>query len=257
MSEASSGSACHPTDLVVHNRSREKVPCNWVSPNRRTDQTSRKRNRKYTLPDASLEHLSPIYTTPCSNNPARMRLLSLFGLGTKYNLPNKILLDIEEISEDFLRPDLIGFLQESLPRWKTRGFWIQEQIQEPGAKGSGRTKLFKAYSCICKPDSRFRDDQILNRMAVAMLHTAYEQAYREWRQAGSQKPKGHGRGDASTVIDDILVELHPDWHLDERKRHLRSRFHDKKRFGKRWLLLARSLGESILISCAPRIASAV
>ncbi|KAF5703465.1 non-ribosomal peptide synthetase [Fusarium globosum] len=102
-----------------------------------------------------------------------------------------------------------------------------------------------------------KDDQILNRVAVVMLHTAYEQACQEWRHAGAHQRKGRGRGDATTVIDDILSGLHEDWDVGDKKRYHRSRFHDKKRFGKRWLVLIKSLGIGILLSSSQRLASAV
>ncbi|KAJ5201487.1 uncharacterized protein N7498_006150 [Penicillium cinerascens] len=257
LSEASSGLACQPSDFAIHSNPQEQMPYDHNSPRRRPVQVSKNRSRTSASSDAFFECFDPLYTTSCSSDRAPTQLRSLFGPGTKYNLPDKILHEILEISENFIRPDLVEFLEESLPRWKTAGLWLQEQIPAPSTEGSGRTRLLNAYSCIFKLENRIRDDQILNRVAVATLYTTYEQAYLEWRHAGSQQCKGQGRGDASTVIDGILVELHPDWHLGDRKRHLRSRFHDKKRFGKRWLMLIRLLGESILISCSTQIASAV
>ncbi|KAF2199583.1 hypothetical protein GQ43DRAFT_442356 [Delitschia confertaspora ATCC 74209] len=96
-------------------------------------------------------------------------------------------------------------------------------------------------------------------MAVVMLHSAYELACKEGpphkrtRTARTAK----GRGDASAVIDDILARLHDDWDLSERKAQLRNRFHDKKRYGKRWLILTRALGDSLLFASSSRIASVV
>lgn len=184
-------------------------------------------------------------------------LRSLYGEGTKYDLSNKALRETVETSKQFIRADLVEFLEEALPRWKTAGFWLQDQLQEPAMGGTGRARLFNAYSCVCKLENRIRDDLIRTRVAVVMLHTAYDQACREWRHCGSQERKRKGRGDATTVIDNILEELHDDWSQDNRKRYLRSRFHDKKRFGKRWLVLIKALGMSILIACSQRIASAV
>lgn len=41
--------------------------------------------------------------------------------------------------------------------------------------GSGREKLFNAYSYICKLENRIGDDQIRNRVAGVMLHMALVQ----------------------------------------------------------------------------------
>ncbi|KAF5630183.1 acetyl synthetase [Fusarium sp. NRRL 25303] len=190
-------------------------------------------------------------------NLAPLHLQSVFGPGTKYNLSDKSLHEIADISENCMRPDLVEFLEETLTRWKKTGFWHQEQIPQPTANGAGRARLIDAYSCICRLESRMKDDQILNRVAVVMLHTAYEQACQEWRHAGAHQRKGRGRGDATTVIDDILSGLHEDWDVGDKKRYHRSRFHDKKRFGKRWLVLIKSLGIGILLSSSQRLASAV
>lgn len=182
----------------------------------------------------------------------------LYGPDTKYHLSDQALREVLDLSRQCIRPDLIEYLQGALYRWKTAGFWLQAKLSEPAAKGTGREKLFNAYSYICKLENQIGDDQIRNRVAVVMLHTAYEQACKEWRHCSSQKPKGKGRGDATTVIDDILEELHGDcWHQGGRQQQLRSRFHDKKRFGKRWIILTRRLGMSILIACSPKVASAV
>ncbi|KAF4955748.1 hypothetical protein FGADI_4319 [Fusarium gaditjirri] len=190
-------------------------------------------------------------------NPAPLHLRSVFGPGTKYNLSDKSLHEIADISENCIRPDLVEFLEERLTRWKKTGFWHQEQIPQPTANGAGREKLIDAYSCICRLEGRMKDDQILNRVAVVMLHTAYEQACQEWRHAGAHQRKGRGRGDATTVIDEILSELHQDWDDGDKKRYHRSRFHDKKRFGKRWLVLIKSFGIGVLLSSSQRLASAV
>lgn len=190
--------------------------------------------------------------------PGLAELRRLYGPDTKYNLSDQVLRETLDLSRQCIRPDLIEHLQGALYRWKTAGFWLQEKLPEPMAKtGSGREKLFSAYSYICKLENRIGDDQIRNRVAGVMLHLAYEQACKEWRHCSTQKPKGKGRGDATTIIDDILEELHGDWHQAGRQQQLRSRFHDKKRFGKRWLILTRKLGMGILIACSPKIASAV
>lgn len=189
-----------------------------------------------------------------------------FGRGTKYDLSDEALGQVMDSSENFLRADLLEFLCDTLPRWQTSGIWSKEALSEPLAIGTGHEKLFSAYRCICTLDASLGDDQIRNRMALIALHTAYEQACQEWRICGTGAADGNktraqakrGRGDASSVIDDILARLHEDWKTnDGRKAQLRSRFHDKKRYGKRWLILTQVLGDSVLIACSPKIVSAV
>lgn len=41
----------------------------------------------------------------------------------------------------------------------------------------------------------------------------------------------------------------------EKKSDLRSKFHDRKRFGKRWSLLTDALGIGVLLVCSSRIAN--
>jgi hypothetical protein len=184
---------------------------------------------------------------------------NVFGKDTKYNLSNEALCQVMDSFDNFIRPDLVEFLEDALPRWQNAGIWLPEELPGPLAEGTGRSRLFNAYSCICKLEARLGDDQIRNRMAMITLHTAYEQACQEWRvcRSGQSRFK-RGRGDASSVIDDILERLHGDWDKSStRNAQLRSRFHDKKRYGKRWLILSEALGVSVLIACSPKISSMV
>ena len=191
-----------------------------------------------------------------------------FGEATAHGLSAKALADIYELSQEVVRADLIDFLGEALPRWQAKGgLWLREQLPEPLMHGSGQSQLFTAYSCLCKLEARMGDDVVRNRVAVAMLHSAYELACKELHAGGgggggrgaigTRRRAAKGRGDASSVIDDILARLHDDWDHAERKVQLRNRFHDKKRYGKRWIILTRTLGDSLLFACSPRIASVV
>jgi hypothetical protein len=171
---------------------------------------------------------------------------------------------VMDLCENFIRPDLLEFLRDALPRWQKSGIWSQEELSGPLTNGTGHEKLFGAYNCICALEARLGDDQIRNRMALMTLHTAYEQACQEWRvyRSGAahaaRAQSKRGRGDTSSVIDNILERLHEDWNTDHvRKAQLRCRFHDKKRYGKRWLILTKALGISVLITCSSKITSVV
>nr|DAD54575.1 TPA_asm: putative TF [Fusarium equiseti] len=250
IADISSLPTCQQISLEPQCHSVMEAPCHGKEVTKRNKRSRTEAQEASNSPCASS-------TADSQTNPAPLRLRSVFGPGTKYNLSHKSLHEISDISENCIRPDLVEFLEERLTRWKKTGFWHQDQIPEPTASGAGREKLIDAYSCICRLESRMKDDQILNRVAVVMLHTAYEQACQEWRHAGTHQRKGRGRGDATTVIDEILSELHEDWDVGDRKRYHRSRFHDKKRFGKRWLVLIKSLGVGILLCSSQRLASAV
>ncbi|KAF5715718.1 ATP-dependent DNA helicase PIF1 [Fusarium mundagurra] len=252
--DASSVSACHQISLETQRHSPMEAPLNG---NTVANRHKRPRADPQETSNSSCASSRASSEAAGHTNPASLHLRSVFGPGTKYNLSDKSLHEIADISENCMRPDLVEFLEERLTRWKKTGFWHQEQIPQPTANGAGREKLVDAYSCICRLESRMKDDQILNRVAVVMLHTAYEQACQEWRHAGAHQCKRRGRGDATTVIDEILSELHDDWDVGDKKRCHRSRFHDKKRFGKRWLVLIKSLGIGILLSSSQRLASAV
>lgn len=61
------------------------------------------------------------------------------------------------------------------------------------------------------------------------------------------------------IIDRILRAAHGNWKsLDESQRKtLRARFHNSKRYGKRWMLLTEKLGRGILLLCSPKLAKIV
>lgn len=71
---------------------------------------------------------------------------------------------------------------------------------------------------------------------------------------------GQGRGDATCIIDNILEQLYHDgwtsW-SDNKRSAMRAKFHDRKRYGKRWVILAEGLGKAILLVCSSQVASMV
>ena len=212
------------------------------------------KRRKLMLQDRKSPHILEELSTSSPLDYFRV----LFGPGTKHDLNDRVLTEIIDMCQNFIRPDLLEYLEEALPRWQREGFLLQEQLPETSMKGSGQAMLFNVYSFICRLEARIGDDQVRNRAAVIMLHKAYEQACIEWRTYGGNAPrKRKGRGDASSVIDDVLERWHDDWNDNKRKIRLRSRFHDKKRYGKRWLVLTSRLGMSLLMASSAKIVSAV
>jgi hypothetical protein len=181
--------------------------------------------------------------------------VSLPELRRKFNLNDSVLVDIINMARNFIRPDLITYLQEAFLRWKEPGLWAQEHLPEPLVSGPRSEKLRLAYQYICGLEERIRDDQIRSRIALVLLHTGYEQGCNEWQHYRSGTSKQRGRGDASAVIDDILASVHPEWQDPGVRKALRSRFHDKKRYGKRWLLLAEPLGAGVLLACSSKVAA--
>ncbi|KAE8362465.1 hypothetical protein BDV27DRAFT_146965 [Aspergillus caelatus] len=71
--------------------------------------------------------------------------------------------------------------------------------------------------------------------------------------------QGVGRSDSSVVIDNILQSHHRNWDSldDTGKSALRARFHECKRYGKGWSLLADSLGRSSILLCSQKLANLI
>ena len=114
-----------------------------------------------------------------------------------------------------------------------------------------------------KPLPARHEDAVRSRRAFIRLPLEYLPAYETWkRQQGGEKRRRRGitgRGDATCIIDNILQRLYQKWaSLDDAKRSaIRPKFHDRKRYGKRWVILADGLGKAILLLCSPRVASIV
>jgi hypothetical protein len=98
-------------------------------------------------------------------------------------------------------------------------------------------------------------------MALIQLYHEYTETHRVRRQSsvGSPFASTVGRGDASHVIDCILANIHADWETvdQQRRTELRAKFHDRKKCGKRWTLIANALGPGILLVCSTQLATAV
>ena len=164
---------------------------------------------------------------------------------------------VKAASQNILRADYLEFLETALPRWKSDTFWTDLQSLKSTVRESAFSGLALAYSSVCQLEIRMVDDAIRNRMALIRLHLEYTKAYERQSQIGQAKTIG--RGGASVIIDTILESIHNEWrNFDgKRKSDLRVRFHDRKRYGKRWLLLSDTLGPSILFVCSSKMANMV
>lgn len=191
---------------------------------------------------------------------------------------------IKSLSQNVLCGDYYNFLESELPRWAREGLWPEtphKQFLEPScsislsaasattsprtsfsAVSSSYSKLERAYLAVCQLDTRMSDDVVRNRIALIQLHLEYTQTHEVRRRTSVSSGRATstvGRGDASHVIDRILENTHGEWRaLDQRRRaELRAKFHDRKKYGKRWSQLADALGPGILLVCATRLANAV
>jgi hypothetical protein len=102
-------------------------------------------------------------------------------------------------------------------------------------------------------DVQIDDGAIRKRMALIQLNLQYTRACEVGRCGSDKSANGVGRSDVSVVIDDILKNLHQGWATFEEsgRASLRARFHNRKRYGKRWATLVDSLGPGILFLCSP------
>lgn len=158
-----------------------------------------------------------------------------------------------------IRADYIQFLEMNLPHWTRDGLWPQKWPTEPMVGLHGYNKLQRAYSCVCRLDQRMGDDPIRSRMAMIFLYSEYEKGYQQWKAQNQDKTKtitGVGRGNASSMIDNILASTHPEWNTCDAREtaDLRAKFHDRKRYGKRWWILVNALGPGILVLSSSKLA---
>lgn len=162
---------------------------------------------------------------------------------------------VNSASQKLLREDYLPFLEMRLPQWKRDALWSDAQFLKPTVGTSAFQELELAYSSVCQLDIRMGDDAIRNRIALTRLHVEYTKAYE--RQSQNSHAKTIGRGGASVIIDAILESIHKEWEIfdNRRKSDLRVKFHDRKRYGKRWLLLTDALGPSILLLCSTKMAN--
>ncbi|KAL4970624.1 uncharacterized protein BDV14DRAFT_195305 [Aspergillus stella-maris] len=160
------------------------------------------------------------------------------------------------------------FLDSMLPRWIQWGIWHEHDEIVSNPKGtdlhsdtSPYSKLERAYRVVCHLNFRMGDDLVRDRVGLIQLHLEYTETHRgRRRSSGSDRTTSTvGRGDASHVIDCILENIHEGWEeMDQKRRaELRAKFHEKKKYGKRWFQAANALGPGILLICSTRLATAV
>lgn len=195
---------------------------------------------------------------------------------------------VRSLAQNALREDYCSLLESELPRWAREGLWpttsggllqhhspLERSLASPPGTTTSTPSsspdalspspcysgLERAYQAVCQLDTRMSDDELRNRIALVQLHLEYTRLYEGGRrQGGASTSSTRGRGDASHVIDRILESTHRmQWsELAHRRRcALRAKFHDRKRYGKRWAQLADALGPGILLVCAPKLANAM
>lgn len=200
---------------------------------------------------------SPVPGAVCSDNASRnekSRREGQNGVPSAATTPKLVL-----AARTCIRADYIQFLETNRLHWSRDGLWGQTWPPSPMASLHEYDKLQKAYSCVCRLDRRMGGDQIRSRMAMISLHLEYEKIYCEWKAQNQNKPKiatRVGRGETSSMIDNILANIHPEWKTsdDRGKAELRGSFHDRKRYGKRWWILVKTLGPGILVLCSSKFA---
>ncbi|KAH8432849.1 uncharacterized protein LDX57_010479 [Aspergillus melleus] len=157
------------------------------------------------------------------------------------------------VQNAYIRADYAEYLISNLSRWQSSGIWHQETVVLPNQRHTKYDRLADAYSCICQLEPRMGDDPIRNRAALIQLHTEYENI-NQTEECGDG-PTRRGRGHASLIVDRLLDEIHPEWSTcdEQRRSNLRARFHNRKRFGKRWAVLTRHLGPAVLFLCSRKL----
>ncbi|KAL4939388.1 hypothetical protein BDV06DRAFT_225080 [Aspergillus oleicola] len=176
---------------------------------------------------------------------------------------------VRHLSQNMTCENCYGLLDSMLPRWVQRGIWHEHENRIlSGPTGtdlhlapSPYFKLEQAYRVVCQIDSRMSDDLVRDRVGLIQLHLEYTETHRVRRRssASDRTTSTVGRGDASHVIDRILENIHDEWaEMDQTRRaELRAKFHERKKYGKRWYQLANALGPGILLICSTKLASTV
>ncbi|KAK7997502.1 allantoinase [Apiospora arundinis] len=170
-------------------------------------------------------------------------------------------------SRDILRVDYLEYLESMLPSclFAGGGEGAAAICPPPEVRPSGVSDfqgLRLAYSAVCQLDTRMEADAIYSRIALMRLQLEYLRVHdrSQRREAcGKRKRSTTGRGDATCIIDEIMRQLHPNWDSlsEARRRALRAKFHERKRYGKRWIILASGLSKGILLLCSPKVVAMV
>lgn len=165
--------------------------------------------------------------------------------------------------QDCARPDYRQYIVQQLPRWSKNGLWHQEMRLSPVNATTSYGSLVRLYYYLCQLDQHMADDDIRKRASFMLLHNQYEalsrnKTFNESR-GGRLGLTGPGRGYASLAVERLLSDIHPEWSTCDTKHKalLRTNFHNRKRYGKRWSILVESLGPGILFVCSSRLVAIV
>lgn len=173
---------------------------------------------------------------------------------------------VRGLSQSVLCENFYSLLESELPRWTREGLWSEtpHNLATPRTTSpspSSYSKLERAYLAVCQLDSRMSNDLVRNRMALIQLHLEYTETHQVRRQtsASNRTTSTRGRGEASHVIDHILENTHEGWKMLDLRRQaeLRVKFHDRKKYGKRWSQLASAFGPGILLISSTKLANAM
>ena len=201
-----------------------------------------------------------------SNSPRKRKRSSISSQGASE-------LMVRSLSQNVLCEDFYSLLESELPRWTREGLWHQtsQNVPNPDASTaptvstlplpSSYSKLERAYLAVCQLNARMGNDMVRNRIALIQLYLEYTEIQQGQRQTSPSNriDSTVGRGYASQAIDRILENIHEGWGTlnQQRRAELRAKFHDRKKYGKRWSQLANALGPGILLICSTKLASAV
>lgn len=205
---------------------------------------------------------APSAVTGSSSLPANQQKLSdIFRSSENQTAPKKTEVSVISAARSILRTDYLEYLEAELPRWAKGGLWDHEPGSSDGQLLIADPDYYDlqiAYSDVCQLHTWIEDDVIRSRMALIRLHLEYLRTCESWR---TRRGKGRriGRGDSTCIIDHILRKIHHDWPTLSKAQcsRLRARFHERKRYGKRWAVLADGLGKSVLFLCSPKVAAMV
>lgn len=192
------------------------------------------------------------------------------GSETSNSTRCKVQRTVVRLSKNVLENGWYSRLKSYLPRWTCEGLCgnkenLPAHLSLAGcsvsSSPSSYCKLEQAYLTACRLNMRLSDDSVANRIALIQLHLEYAILYDQQHSqpAEIRSRSSVGRGNASRVIDSILENIHDDWHdLTQAKRsETRAKFHERKKYGKRWLQLVDGLGPGVLLVCSPRVANTV
>ena len=177
---------------------------------------------------------------------------------------------VRNLSQNVLCKDYYSLLESELPRWTREGLWheMPQNISDPDSSTmsalplpSSYSKLERAYLTVCQLNARMGDDMVRNRIALIQLYLEYTEIQQGQRKTSpsNRAESTVGRGYASQAIDTMLEKIHEGWGTlnQQRRAELRAKFHERKKYGKRWSQLTNALGPGILLVCSTKLASAV